>query len=224
MPATGVNQAQINFWFELAGGETRFGADTFCAGLHRQSDDQLLIDLGCLDGTENTNGWSEVDYTLSGAELLAVAGQTVYINFFLQTDGSLPTSVWVDDVAFLIRTGGAAGDSHEDNDAPSTATALGFDTPIIDLTIDPAGDYDYFAFSGSSGQAIAIDIDAAVNGSSLDAYVWLMDTDGATVLAENDDAGQFRQVGHAELSGRPLLPGYRRPWQQRGRHRLGRHQ
>ncbi|MFQ5595987.1 MAG: clostripain-related cysteine peptidase, partial [Anaerolineae bacterium] len=189
VPATGVNEARINFWFELDGEETAFEADTFCAGIARDSDEELLIDLGCMDGTESTNGWSEVDYTLSGSELLTVAGETVYIVFSLETDGSLPTSVWVDDVAFIIQTGGTAGDGHEDNDSPSTATALSFDTPITDLTIDPAGDFDYFAFSGSSGQTITIDIDAASNGSSLDSYLWLMDTDGETVLAENDDDG-----------------------------------
>lgn len=184
-----VNGARIRFRFELAGEETEFDADFVCAGVHRASDDELLIDLGCLDGTDVSHGWSQVDYVLSGPELLTVAGETVYIDFFLETDGDLPTSLWVDNVAFLVRTGGTAGDSHEGNDAPSTATQLEFDAPITDLTIDPAGDYDYFAFEGSSGQTVAIDVDAAINGSSLDSYLWLMDSDGATVLAENDDDG-----------------------------------
>jgi hypothetical protein len=66
---------------------------------------------------------------------------------------------------------------------------LSFNTPITDLTIDPAGDFDYFVFNGNGGQTIAINIDAAEHGSSLDSYLWLMDMDGQTILAENDDDG-----------------------------------
>lgn len=184
-----TNEARVSFWLALESEETATDVDTFCAGIHDADTDDLLVDLGCLDGTEPTYGWSQVEYTLTGAELLDVLGRTAYIDFTLDTDGSLLTSAWIDDVAFAVRTGGTGGDAYEDNDAPSTATPLAFGTPLADLTIDPAGDADFFRFDGTNGQEITLDIDAEVNGSGLDSYLWLLDTDGATVLAENDDDG-----------------------------------
>lgn len=185
----GADEARVSFWLALESEETATDVDTFCAGIHDADTDDLLVDLGCLDGTEPTHGWSQVEYALTGAELLDVLGRTVYIDFSLDTDASLPTSAWIDDVAFGVRTGGTGGDAYEDNDAPSTATLLAFGTPLTDLTIDPAGDADFFRFEGTTGQAITLDVNAEVNGSGLDSYLWLLDTDGATVLAENDDDG-----------------------------------
>ncbi len=54
-------------------------------------------------------------------------------------------------------------------------------------TICPAGDEDYYVFSGHAGERAVIDIDARVNNSALDAYLVLLDSDGTTVLAVNDD-------------------------------------
>lgn len=58
---------------------------------------------------------------------------------------------------------------------------------IINGAINPSGDVDYFKFTGTAGQTIAIDIDAQVNGSSLDSVVRLYDSDGTTQVAFNDD-------------------------------------
>jgi hypothetical protein len=83
--------------------------------------------------------------------------------------------------------GTVVGDPHEPNDTPAECTPIFYDVPISDPTIDPAGDYDYYCFTGSAGQTIAADIDAVVNGSSLDPVLTLFDSDGTTTLAENDD-------------------------------------
>jgi hypothetical protein len=182
-----TNQVGVAFWLRLEGAETNVNADSFCAGIHRDSDDVLLVDLGCADGTEPTFGWSRVVYTLSGAEVVDVAGTDVYIDFSLVTDAERPTAVYIDDVMVGARSSGTAGDSQEPNDAPSTATPLSFGAPISELTIDPTGDFDFFAFTGTSGQEITLDIDASVNGSALDSYLWLVGPDGQTTLAENDD-------------------------------------
>ena len=79
------------------------------------------------------------------------------------------------------------GDPHEPNDTPGTCTPIFFDVPITDPTIDPPGDVNYFCFTGGGGQTIAADIDAWMVGSPLDPVLTLFDSDGTTVLAENDD-------------------------------------
>jgi clostripain len=81
----------------------------------------------------------------------------------------------------------ACGDSHEPNEAPGQATFIGHGATLSDAAICPAGDVDYYAFSGNAGDSIVADIDAAALGSSLDSYLYLYDTDGVTELAQNDD-------------------------------------
>lgn len=100
-----------------------------------------------------------------------------------------------DQVAMLKNTlywlsqGAVVGDPHEPNDAPDQCTPIFFNVAVADPTIDPAGDYDYYCFTGSAGQTIAADIDAVVNGSLLDPVLTLFDSDGTTFLIQNDDYG-----------------------------------
>jgi uncharacterized repeat protein (TIGR01451 family) len=100
-----------------------------------------------------------------------------------------------DQVAMLKNTlywlsrGAVVGDPHEPNDAPDQCTPISFNVAVTDPTIDPAGDYDYYCFTGSAGQTIATDIDAVVNGSLLDPVLTLFDSDGTTFLTQNDDYG-----------------------------------
>jgi len=49
--------------------------------------------------------------------------------------------------------------------------------------INPAGDVDYFAFAGTSGDFINIDVDASGDGYPLDPYISLFSTDGTTLVA-----------------------------------------
>ena len=51
----------------------------------------------------------------------------------------------------------------------------------------PAGDYDYYKFSGQAGDNLRVDVDAKSIGSLLDPYLILYDSDGESLLAENDD-------------------------------------
>jgi hypothetical protein len=68
------------------------------------------------------------------------------------------------------------------------ATILTYDPNLsVPGEICPNGDYDFYKFYGNTGDRIVADIDAMVNNSLLDAYLYLLDTDGKTVLAENDD-------------------------------------
>jgi hypothetical protein len=88
-------------------------------------------------------------------------------------------------IAWLLQ-GALVGDSHEPNNSPDSCTSISFGAPI-EATIDPAGDYNYYCFTGSANQVIAADVDAAVDGSSLDSVLTLYNTDGITALAQNDD-------------------------------------
>ena len=69
------------------------------------------------------------------------------------------------------------------------ATAIAYGDTQSGLDICPTADQDYFTFSGSAGDQVTIDIDAAAAGSSLDSTVTLYDSDGVTALAYNNDSG-----------------------------------
>ncbi|MFQ5612324.1 MAG: M4 family metallopeptidase [Anaerolineae bacterium] len=88
---------------------------------------------------------------------------------------------------WLAEGAGVGSDPHEPNNSPAACSDIFFDLPIADATIDPAGDSDYYCFSGSAGQTIAADVDAWQVGSALDPVLTLFDTDGTTILTENDD-------------------------------------
>ncbi len=194
VPDSDVTSARFGFWINEFGTEIAAGADLFCAGLYDSELDDLLLDLGCLDGVDASTSaldpdpWWQVDYHLTGEEWNAIKGQTVNVVFEMQTDGSLNTTILVDDVTFEVVTGGSTGDAYEPNDSRAEATAATLGTVMSDLTIDPDGDYDYFSLSGDAGDTAVVDIDAAVNGSALDSYVWLLDSSG-DVVCENDDDG-----------------------------------
>jgi hypothetical protein len=87
------------------------------------------------------------------------------------------------------------GDPCELNNDPSQATDIAY-AETLSGYICPEGDEDFFRFAGSAGDKVVIDIDARVNGSSLDSYVFLFDSDGTTVLAQNDDEASGRLDSH----------------------------
>jgi len=82
--------------------------------------------------------------------------------------------------------GGTCNDLNEPNDTPGQATTITYDT-TLSADICPAGDEDYYAFTGNAGDIIDVDIDADAIGSALDPYLYLYDTDGVTELAHSDD-------------------------------------
>jgi hypothetical protein len=77
---------------------------------------------------------------------------------------------------------------NRDDDTPSQAFFLTYDSALsMPGQICPNGDYDYYKFMGHTGDRIVVDVDAMSEGSLLDSYLFLLDSDGETVLAENDD-------------------------------------
>ncbi|RMG16229.1 MAG: hypothetical protein D6731_06710, partial [Planctomycetota bacterium] len=81
-------------------------------------------------------------------------------------------------------TSGAAtaGDDHGDDAASATALSAG--APLAGR-IDSAGDADWFVVTLSAGQSYDFRTDALAGG--MDTVLRLIDVDGTTVLAENDD-------------------------------------
>ncbi len=80
----------------------------------------------------------------------------------------------------------ACDDVYERNDSTTLATWLAYgQTRSADIC--SSGDEDFYAFTGATGDRVVIDIDASSAGSLLDSYIYLIDSNGATVLAEHDD-------------------------------------
>jgi len=68
----------------------------------------------------------------------------------------------------------------------ATAAPLGT-AETVDGWIGHAGDRDVYAVDVAAGAQLTLDVDAEVDGSELDATLTLLDRDGATVIATNDD-------------------------------------
>jgi hypothetical protein len=77
-------------------------------------------------------------------------------------------------------------ESGEPNDSTLTATLLGYSTTPISAAICPGGDFDYYSFFGTAADRVVADIDTGT-GSQLDGVLDLLDSDGNSILIENDD-------------------------------------
>ncbi len=92
---------------------------------------------------------------------------------------------YIDD--FDISTTAIESCSDTDN-SPEQATSIDYGETKSQL-ICPSGDVDYYKFNSTTGDRIVIDIDTPTNNppSDLDLYLFLLDEDGKSVLAEHDD-------------------------------------
>ncbi|HEX9089939.1 MAG TPA: pre-peptidase C-terminal domain-containing protein, partial [Anaerolineales bacterium] len=124
------------------------------------------------------------------ADLSAYAGRIIRIRFqfsTLDSDANQYAGWGIDDFSITATPPSACSETRQD-DTPGQAFLLNYDTSItMPGKICPNGDYDYYTFFGNAGDRIVADIDATINGSPLDAYLFLIDGDGQTVLTENDD-------------------------------------
>jgi hypothetical protein len=84
----------------------------------------------------------------------------------------------------------AVGTEQEPNDAPASASPVAIgDSAVGELCsadANPAGDVDYWAFTGRAGTTIELDVDA--HGLLVDPALALYASDGITQVAFNDDA------------------------------------
>jgi murein DD-endopeptidase MepM/ murein hydrolase activator NlpD len=130
-----------------------------------------------------------IDYWLHPViDLSDYAGSTIRIRFHFETlDGAFNTfeGWYIDD--FEVAAGAIDSCADADNN-PSGATLISYGETISQV-ICPAGDVDYYKFSANSGDRIVVDIDTPTNDPplDLDLYVFLLDGDGTSVLAEHDD-------------------------------------
>jgi murein DD-endopeptidase MepM/ murein hydrolase activator NlpD len=118
-----------------------------------------------------------------------VPGQSVRLRFHFDTLDAFRNAYqgWaIDDVGISTIPPDVPGDANEPNDTPNQATSINTGDSVNGV-IRPGGDFDYFKFTASTGDRMVIDIDAQNLGSLLDPYLFLLDNDGVSVLAENDD-------------------------------------
>ncbi len=137
--------------------------------------------------------WDDpVQYWLNSPviDLSGYAGHTVRIRFHFysvdNTDNSGLKGWEIDDFS-ITTTPGETCQENPANNTVETAVAVNLGSTVSGQTICPAGDVDYYKFSGTAGQRVILDVDAYdLGGSTLDAYLFLMDASGK-LIAENDD-------------------------------------
>jgi hypothetical protein len=122
-------------------------------------------------------------------DLKAYANHNVRIRFSFDTLDSVLNvgEAWyIDDV--LINQNGpeTACNEPSSNGTIASASSISLTQPAT-ADICPSGDIDYYKFTAKSGDQLTFDVDAQTVGSALDPVLTLIDTDGSTVLAENDD-------------------------------------
>jgi hypothetical protein len=120
--------------------------------------------------------------------LAAYAGKSIQVRFLFNTVDNYYNSFkgwYIDD--FSIRSD-PPPNCTDSGDTPAAAVPL---TPgtLVNGEVCPGGDVDYYKFHGTAGERIgaAVDAQAANPASALDSALALLDGDGNSVLAENDD-------------------------------------
>ncbi len=119
----------------------------------------------------------------------AYKGKTIRVRFLFETlDASLNTykGWFIDDFSITSEAPPACSDPGEPNNTPAQATGVAGNSSF-EGTICPGGDVDYFTFSANAGDQVGVSTQAQSQGSDLDTYLFLLDQDGRSVLAENDD-------------------------------------
>jgi len=120
-------------------------------------------------------------------DLTPYAVSTVQIRFHFEAlDGAMNyyEGWYVDDIS--IYTGDPPSCSDTD-DTPSQATPIIYGD-IRSGAICPSGDVDYYSFSGTAGDRIAVDIDGPnPRPTDFDPILFLLASDGASEIAQSDD-------------------------------------
>ncbi len=156
--------------------------------------DQRVVQIS-VDGGPFTNVaqlyWDPENTWLQSSviDLSAYANKSIRIRFYFNTMDDIQNvgdGWYIDDVQ--INQVGPATSCNEPiaNNSLDTAGIISTTQPAVG-DICPAGDVDYYIFSGKAGDRITFDVDAKTIGSTLDSVVTIYSPDGRTVLAENDD-------------------------------------
>jgi murein DD-endopeptidase MepM/ murein hydrolase activator NlpD len=135
------------------------------------------------------------DYWLQSPaiDLSAYKNTKVLVRFHFETVDARNNAYkgwYIDDFSITLQTQPACGDS---NDGPGQATPLSYGN-VVEGMICPAGDIDFYKFTGKAGDPVGIGVHAlTTNGYTLDPYLFLLAEDGRSVLAENDDIVPLEQ-------------------------------
>jgi murein DD-endopeptidase MepM/ murein hydrolase activator NlpD len=120
-------------------------------------------------------------------DLSAFKGQQVRLRFHFETlDSSFNSfSGWeIDDLVIRPGAGRVCSDTAGSTHTSASVILIGTSQ---DEMICPAGDVDFYKFTANAGETIEAFTFAAQAGSTLDTVLYLLDSDGLSVLAENDD-------------------------------------
>jgi hypothetical protein len=145
-----------------------------------------LIQLDDDPQMPETSSWLKI----KAIDLSDYAGHTIRIRFHFSTLDAFGNNFpgWGIDDFSITASPPSNCDENRGDDTPSQAFLLTYDSNIsMPGEICPNGDYDFYKFYGEAGDRIVVDIDAMIDGSLLDSYLFLLDSDGRTVIAENDD-------------------------------------
>jgi len=121
-------------------------------------------------------------------DLSAYAGHAIRVRFHFETlDASLNDfrGWFIDDFTIDTDPPPSCDSDGEPDESPASARSLSYGSSV-DRQICPQGDVDYFRFTGAAGDQIGISA-VAETVSKPDTYLFLLDGNFASVLAENDD-------------------------------------
>lgn len=121
-------------------------------------------------------------------DLSQYAGSQIQVRFYFDTmDGFHNQGLgWGLDDFSISQDGPPECLFPAENNTPATAVLMEYGDRLISA-ICPPGSSDYYRFQGQAGDRIMLDVDAMELGSLLDGVLYLLDSDGKSVLTMNDD-------------------------------------
>ncbi len=194
--------AYMNFWYYY---QTE-GQAADVSGESPQYWDQRKVQVVLADGHVETlyqfagdvmQAWKQSPYI----SLAKYAGQTVRLRFYFDTIDGMDnaagvnnnfTGWFVDNIHVDTTTPAVcSADAYEGaqgNNTPATAFALSSPFQVLSSARICQNDLDYYRFEGKRGDLVQISTDTQLNPPSpLDSVIELLDSDGSSVLAYNDD-------------------------------------
>lgn len=174
-------------------------ADMVCAGYQKGGKDSCYGDSGgpLMVPTQEAPGWMQVGIVSWGDGCGEPNGYGVYTRVATYRG-------WVEgcitDPAGSVCTG---GDSYEPDNSSQTATLLDFQSASQHHTLHQSQDVDWFKFKAQAGVTYLIKTEEL--GINSDTILWLLDQDGVTALAYNDDLLGYVPYGEASTRQSQLL-------------------
>jgi murein DD-endopeptidase MepM/ murein hydrolase activator NlpD len=150
---------------------------------------QISVDGGAFENVLQLSG-DPPDYWMHSSfiDLSPYAGSAIRVRFYFDTmDGFNNQGLgWGIDDFSISQEAPPECVIPSDNSSPETAVLMGYGDRLVS-TICPPGDVDYYRFEGRVGDRVVLDVDAVDLGSALDSVLTLLDGDGKSLLAVNDD-------------------------------------